>query len=62
MRSFTVSLSLRLSLREDSKLFRQMLIISSRSILPPDFVKASYAGLHDLDLDFVGGKAFPALS
>ena len=28
------------------------------SILPPDFVKASYAGLHDLDLDLAVNKVF----
>ncbi|MBR1537618.1 MAG: hypothetical protein IJ630_11860 [Treponema sp.] len=28
------------------------------SILPPDFVKASYAGLHDLDLDLAVDKVF----
>ena len=28
------------------------------SILPPDFVKASYAGLHDLDLDLAVRKTF----
>ncbi len=28
------------------------------SILPPDFLKASYAGLHDLDLDLAVDKVF----
>lgn len=28
------------------------------SIIPPDFIKASYAGLHDLDLDLAVDKVF----
>lgn len=31
-------------------------------ILPVDFVKASYAGLHDLDLDLAVNKVFAGLS
>ena len=31
-------------------------------ILPVDFVKASYAGLHDLDLDLAVDKVFAGLS
>ena len=30
-------------------------------MLPPDFVKASYAGLHDLDLDMAIDKVFKQL-
>ena len=32
------------------------------SYLPPDFVKASYAGLHDLDLDLAVEKVFNSMS